>query len=79
MDETKIAPQPGYEYELLSCPFCGSARAEVHGTVSAFGVCLDCGATTGIHFGRKAAADAWNRREYFPTAASGGPDRRAEQ
>lgn len=62
MDETKIPPQPGYEYELIPCPFCGSARAEVHGTVSAFGVCLDCGATTGIHFGRKAAAEAWNRR-----------------
>lgn len=64
MDETTIPQRPGYEHTLLPCPFCGSDRTEVHGTYSAFGVCLDCQATTGCFKGRKAAADAWNRRVY---------------
>lgn len=64
MEETKITLKPGYEHELLPCPFCGSARTEVRGTYSAYGICLDCEATTGCYQGRKAAADAWNRRAH---------------
>lgn len=48
---------------LRECPFCGSARTEIHGEIAFYGVCLDCEATTGICYTRDMAAEKWNRRD----------------
>ena len=36
-------------YKLLPCPFCGSTNTQIRGTYSAYGICLNCEATTGVH------------------------------
>ena len=59
-----LSERPGYEYDLLPCPFCGSKRAVIRGSYSSYVLCLDCEASTGCCQGRKEAADAWNRRNY---------------
>lgn len=50
------------KYTLLPCPFCGSVNTQIRGTYSAYGICLDCESTTGLHHGREEAEKAWNRR-----------------
>lgn len=48
---------------LRECPFCGSARTEIHGAIAFYGVCLECEATTGLCQSKAEAREKWNRRE----------------
>lgn len=47
--------------ELKKCPFCGG-EAEIIGCESAWIVCKECYAKTGIFNTKEEAIEAWNRR-----------------
>lgn len=51
-----------YHPKLIECPFCGSARTEIHGAVPLYGICLECEASTGLYWTRDMAAEMWNMR-----------------